>query len=148
MPVKSFKMGPGDLEFDAANADPELSQVMSAQVRACTIRAAERVTTVAPVPVLSGDELEGAEDVDFTWTMVVTVVQDGTDNGLIDWSWTNRGREVPFVFLPTSVGNVKRVEAIAHVVPIDYGGNVEGTSRPEATFTWRVKADPVLVSVL
>lgn len=139
MPVKSYKLGPGSLELG-----PELTElVVSAQVRSMLVRAAERVTRVEAVPVLSGEELEGSETVDHDWTLVGNVIQDIDLGGFVDWSWVNRGLPVAFRFIP-STAKGRTCTGIVVAVPLDFGGDVDGTTRPEAAISWRITQDPAL----
>lgn len=139
MPVKSYKLGPGTLEL---GTNPDNLDV-SAQVRSMLVRAAERVTRVEPIPVLSGDELEGAETVDHDFTLVGNVIQDPTVDGMVDFTWAHKGQPVALRFIPsTTAGRV--VTGTVVPVPLDFGGDVDGTTRPEAAITWRFTADPDL----
>ena len=38
----------------------------------------------------------------------------------------------------------RKVTGTVVPVPLDFGGDVDGTSRPEAAISWRFTADPVL----
>lgn len=139
MPVKSYKLGPGVLEL---GTDPDNLDV-SAQVRSMLVRAAERVTRVEAVPVLSGEELEGSETVDHDFTLVGNVIQDLDVDGFVDWSWAHKGDPVAVVFTP-STAKGRTCTGIIVPVPLDFGGDVDGTSRPEAAISWRFTEDPVL----
>lgn len=139
MPVKSYVLGPGVLELGTDPTDLDVS----AQVRSMVVRATERVTRVEPIPTLSGDELEGAEDVAHDFTLVGNVIQDPTVGGMVDFTWDHRGQPVALRFVPsTAVGRVCTGTVVP--VPLDFGGDVDRTTRPEAAITWRFTADPVL----
>lgn len=139
MPVKSYVLGPGTLEL---GTDPDNLDV-SAQVRSMLVRAAERVTKVDPIPVLSGEELEGTETVDHDFTLVGNVIQDATVGGMIDFTWENKGLPVACRFVPsTSLG--RELTGTVVPVPLDFGGDVDRTSRPEAAISWRFTEDPDL----
>lgn len=143
MPVKSYKLGPGSLELG-----PELTElVVSAQVRSMLVRAAERVTRVEAVPVLSGEELEGSETVDHDYTLVGNVIQDIDVDGFTDWSWDNKGLPMAFRFTP-STAKGRTCVGIVVPVPLDFGGDVDGTSRPEAAISWRIPEEPILGTVV
>lgn len=142
MPVRSYTLGPGSLELGTDPADLDVS----AQVRSMLVRATERVTRVEAIPVLSGDELEGAESVDHDWLLVGNVIQDGTEDGMVDFTWVHKGQPVAVRFVPsTSLGRV--VTGTVVPVPLDFGGDVDRTSRPEAAISWRFTEDPVLGSL-
>lgn len=137
MPIKSYLLGPGELELGSVPLDA------SAQMRQVIVRAAEKVTTSDPIPVLSGEELDGDESVDYEWIIVMTFLQDLSENGTLDWSWENKGTAQPFTFTPsTSEGRV--CSGILVPVPLELGGTVDKTKRPESATTWRIKGTPVL----
>jgi hypothetical protein len=137
MAVKSFKMGPGLFTLGTGPL------AVQSQVRALTVKAAERVERTDAIPVLSGEELEAEESVSFDWSLVGTILQDLDAAGVIDYSWTNKGTEVPFTFVP-STAEGRQVTGFTYPIPLDVGGDVDRTKSPEAGFTWRVKADPIL----
>lgn len=139
MPVKSYVLGPGTLELGTDPADLDVS----AQVRSMLVRATERVTRVEPIPVLSGEELAGTETVAHDFTLVGNVIQDPTVGGMVDFTWTHRGEPVACRFVPsTSAGRV--VTGTVVPVPLDFGGDVDRTTRPEAAISWRFTEDPDL----
>lgn len=137
MPVKSYKLGPGTLTLGAAPLD------VSAQVRSLTVKVAEKVTRTDPIPVLSGEELAAEEDVTYEFTLAGTVIQDVSVGGLTDWSWTNKGTDQPFVFVPSTTEG-RQATGTTVPVPLDFGGDVDRTKRPEAALSWRCPTEPVL----
>lgn len=142
MPVKSYVLGPGTLELGTDPTDLDVS----AQVRSMLVRAAERVTRVEPIPVLSGEELAGAETVEHDFTLVGNVIQDPTVGGMVDFTWENRGEPVSCRFVPsTATGRV--VTGTVVPVPLDFGGDVDRVTRPEAAIAWRFTSDPDLGSL-
>lgn len=137
MPVKSYMLGPGTLELGDAPL------IVSAQVRSMLVRVAENVTRVEPIPVLSGEELEGSESVTHTATLVGQVIQDGDAGGLVDYSWEHRGEPTTLRFVPsTALG--RQVSGTVVPVPLDFGGDVDRTTRPEAPVSWRFTEVPEL----
>jgi len=143
MAVKSYKMGPGTLELGADPADLDVS----AQVRSLTVKAAEKVERTEAIPVLSGDELAAEESTTYEWTATGTVIQDITADGLTDWSWENKGLPMAFRFIPSTAAG-RECTGVLFPVPIDFGGDVDKTKRPEAAITWRIQGEPVLGTVV
>lgn len=129
MAVKSYKLGPGTLTLGAAPLD------VSGQVRSCRVNPSENVTTTEAVPVLTGEELPAEDEVTYTSTLEVTLLQDLTAAGIVDYSWTNAGDEVPFSFVPSTVEG-REVSGTVRVVPIAIGGDVR--TRPTSDFTWTI----------
>jgi hypothetical protein len=142
MTIKSYKMGPGSLQLGAGGT----LLAVAPQVRAFTVKAAERLTRTDPVPVLSGEELAAEEDVDYDWTVTGTFIQDIEANGVLDWSWTNKGTPQAFTFIPNTA-KARKVTGTLVPIPLDVGGDVDLTKRPEVSFTWRLTADPVMGAV-
>ena len=139
MPVRSYTLGPGTLEL---GTDPDNLNV-SAQVRSMLVRAAERVTRVEPIPVLSGEELAGAETTEHDFTLVGNVIQDPEVGGMVDFTWDHRGEPVALRFVPsTAAGRI--VTGTVAPIPLDFGGDVDRVSRPEAAIAWRFTEDPDL----
>ncbi len=142
MPVKSYKMGPGTLNLGAA---ADLLDV-SAQVRACTVKAAEKVERTDPIPVLSGEELAGDESTSYDWTITGNLIQDIDAAGVVDWSWTHAGEPMAFEFIPSTAAGRKVTGTLVPVF-LDFGGDVDLTKRPESAFTWRLTGTPTLSAV-
>ena len=131
MTIASYKLGDGTLKFGAG-----LTQNASCQVTACEVTAAENVTTGDDLTVLCGDVLAGEETVLYTWQLAFSVVQDLATAGIIAWSWTNKGTDQDFEFIP-STDEGRKVTGTVRVIPIKVGGEV--TTRPTADNTWNGK---------
>jgi hypothetical protein len=131
MTVQSYKMGPGTLVFDTGG-----SLDVSCQVTSCTIVAAENVATDDDLDLLCGEMLLGDETVTFTWTLNANLVQDLAASGVIAWSYTNKGLEKAFKFIPNTV-SARMVTGTIKVVPITIGGDAK--KRPTSDITWRGK---------
>lgn len=146
--IKTVNLGPGTLTLGAGPLAVE------GQLRNCRVEAAENVTTTEAIPVLSGEELAGSERVSFNWTLAGTLLQDLDAAGVIDWSWTNKGTEQPFTFVPNTAEG-REVSGICKPVPITIGGEVTGTAANpgaplQSDFTWRCKGgddEPVFGAV-
>jgi hypothetical protein len=141
MAIQSFKMGPGTLKLDTSG-----SLDVSCQVVACTVTCEENVDTTDAVDVLCGEQLAGDETVTYSWTLEATLLQDIAASGVVAWSWTNKGVEKPFEFIPNTVG-ARKVTGTIVPVPIAVGG--EAKQRPTSDLTWRGKTgqDFVLAAV-
>jgi hypothetical protein len=96
MAIKKYTMGPGTLELGGTLG-------IEAQVTAMRVEWTENVTTADTIAVLSGEETGGEEDADYRATLAGNVVQDIDAAGLVEYSWSNKGIEVPFVFVPNTV---------------------------------------------
>lgn len=136
MPIASYKMGPGTLTFGVGGA-----QVASAQVTKCQVTPSEAVKSSEAVPVLSGEELPAEETAELSYKLDATVIQDIAAAGLVDYTWTNAGDEVPFAFVPNTVED-RQVSGTVRIVPLAIGGDV--SARNTADLSWSIIGTPVL----
>ena len=134
MPISSYKMGPGSFTIGAAPLD------VSCQVTSLVVTPTENVTTEDAVHVLCGDVLPASDTADYTFTVSGTVLQDLAASGIVDYTWTNMGDEVPFEFVP-STADARSVTGTCRVVPLTIGGDV--SSRPTSDFEWACIGTPV-----
>lgn len=123
MPIKSFKVGPGELIFGAPGAPNEFS----AQVTSATIEPS--VDTEDDVPVLSGEVLPGEDEE--TAVLTGSLLQDITESGITTWTWENAGQVVPFVYIPNSE-LARQVTGEVKVRRTNIGGDVK--TRAESDF--------------
>lgn len=138
MPIKSYTVGPGTLTVGSGPL------AVSAQFTSATLEVAENVTSTDPIPVLSGEDLPGDETVTFTYTLTGNVFQDLAAAGLVDWSWTNKGTEQPFTFVPNTAEG-RQVSGVLKPVPISIGG--EAKTRGRSDIAWRCVGEPALGNV-
>src|SRR5687768_6489782 len=111
MPITTHKLGPGTLTLGAGPLN------VSAQLTACKVTVSEEVTSTEDVMVLSGETLDGDESVDFSYVLEGTLFQDLAALGVVDWSWTNKGTEQAFTFIPNTVAD-RQVQGILKPVPL------------------------------
>lgn len=115
---------------------------VQAQIEKFRVTWSESVT--AARKVLSGEELPGKAT--YTASVTGTAIQDLADGGFVDFTYTEKGEEVPFTFQPD--GDVDReVNGICYPVPLDIGGDA-GENGPSSDFTWRCKGEPTLDDVV
>lgn len=138
MTIKKYTVGPGTLELGGTLG-------IEAQVTAMRVEWSENVTTADTIAVLSGEETGGEEDADYRATLAGNVVQDIDAAGLVDYSWTNKGEEVPFVFVPNTAKG-RSVTGVVAVAPITLGGDVKDKT-PRSDISWRIIGDPTLGDV-
>lgn len=131
-------LGPGTLTIGASGAG-QLNA--SAQVRSARVVPTENVTKTEAKPVLSGEKLAASETADYTFTLVVTFIQDPSLNGIIDYSYDNMGVTKPFSFKPSNAA-AHKVEGNLRVIPIEFGGDVVDPS-PESQTTFAIIGTPV-----
>lgn len=113
-PHRSQSLGPGTLTVGETGTDIDLS----AQVTQVTVTWENNEEEA--VPVLSGEMIPG--DDSFTATLEATLFQDMTEDGIIDWSWSNRGKIVPVEFQPTT--GTAKVTGTIKVMPVALGGEM------------------------
>lgn len=133
MAINSFKTGPGTLTLGSGPLD------ISAQVTSMSVEASEDVETEDDVDVLSGETLEGEDNVSYTFRLKGSLLQDLAAAGVVAWSWTNRGTSQPFTFVPNTVGD-RQVQGNVRPVPIKIGGDVK--QRATSDIDWAVLGTP------
>lgn len=143
MAIKTYTLGPGTLNLGAG------ATAFAAQVRSCTVKASENVTSSDDIPVLSGEVIQGTDTADFDWTIEGTFLQDIDAAGINEFAFTNRGVATPFEFTPNTAAGAE-ASGQCYPVPLDFGGDVQNVADqagnpPTADFSWRIKGDPAFV---
>lgn len=136
MAIKSYKMGPGTLKLGPAGI-----QDVSCQVTNMRVEWDESVDTTDAVDVLCGEQLAAEETATYTATLAGNILQDIDAAGVVAYSWTNKGVNVVFEFIPNTVA-ARKVTGTVRVVPITLGGDVK--SRPRSDISWKCIGTPVL----
>lgn len=139
MTIQSFKMGPGTLKFGAG-----LATDVSCQITKGTVTPSAEVDTTDAIDVLCGEEIPEEEEVDYTWSLDFTVVQDIAAAGFIAWTWTNAGTEQAFEFIPNTV-SARKVTGTVRVDPLALGGDVK--IRNTSDGSWKIVGTPALANV-
>lgn len=137
MPIKSTKLGPGTLTIGEVGTPVDFT----AQVTSCTLKWSK--DSEDDVPVLSGESLRG--DTTYLASLAANVILDLTANGLVDFSWDEKGSEVPFTFVPSTAAG-RSINGVVVVDPIDVGGDVKKTMRSD--IEWACVGEPTLAADL
>ena len=137
MPVKAYKVGPGTLTFGEAATPMDFT----AQVTSCAVDWSEDVDDA--VPTLDGGQLDGEPT--YTATLSGTFVQDVSDGGLVEWTWTNKGTRQPFTYTPNTDEGAS-FSGVVRVQPLKAGGDVK--TRPTSDFEWPCIGEPVMAHAL
>jgi hypothetical protein len=127
MPVNSFKVGPGVFTLGAGPT------AFETQVRSCTVQVSENVKTTEAVPMLSGDELPEEETASYKYAVAVSFQQDLGVGGVVAYTWTNEGQEVPFSYVPNTVEGAE-IEGVCRIVPVNVGGDADTRPSSDVTF--------------
>lgn len=144
MTIKTERLGPGTMTL---GSDPIAG--LSSQVRKMSVVWSESVNTREPLPVLSGEEIPEASTATYAATLQGTFLQDLSLDGVIAWSWAQKGIEHPFEFIPSTAGG-RTITGILVPSPLTVGGDVDPQAKEEplaSDFTWRIIGDPSLDSV-
>lgn len=137
MPPIAEEMGPGTLSIGAVGSVLD----MTAQVTKCAV--AWKADAADSAKVLSGATVGGGRS--YSATVSITVYQDDLEaGGMVDYSWSHRGDEVPFTFVPRTGG--RGVSGVLTVDPIDVGGDVG--AKNTADITWDCVGEPELTDDL
>lgn len=119
-------LGPGSLTFGEVGVDQlDIScQVTAAKVTFDSDKEDD-------LPTLCGGVITGEKN--YTAKLEFSAAQDLEANGMIDWSWSHKGQEVPFTFVPLE-GSTATVAGTVVVDPIEFGGDVKKRNISEAEF--------------
>lgn len=131
------KMGPGTLTVGAPGSSIDFSG------RCTKVAVKWKGNKTTDVEVLSGETLAG----DRSWeaTLEATVYQDDlVAGGLVDYSWSHRGEEVPFSFTPYATG--RSITGRLVIDPLDVGGDVG--SKNTSDLKWGTVGEPELTDDL
>ena len=134
MTIKKYAVGEGVLTV----GPPETAQVMTAQIEEAHIEWSEDVPDARKV--LSGEELQ--QKAKYTATLTGTVIQDLSDAGLVEWTWTHKGETHPFTFSPAAATG-REITGDLRVGPLDVGGEVDEDA-PTSDLSWACIGEPVL----
>lgn len=131
------KLGPGTLTVGAAGSPIDFSH------RCKSAKVTWKVDQTDDVPMLDGSTSAG--DRTYTATLEAEVMQDDlTEGGLVDYSWGNKGSQVPFTFTPYTGGRSVTGELV--VDPLDVGGDVGVKNTSD--IKWACVGEPELVDDL
>lgn len=131
MVVKSSQLGPGSLTL----GQPASSREWGGQLTKCAIT--PDTSFEDNIPTLDGSELSG--DATTAWALSGTILQDYELDSLEDFAYTNRLKDVPFVFTPSNAGK-REYSGMCTVVPIMVGGDVK--KRNTSDFEFRIIGEP------
>jgi hypothetical protein len=131
--VHAQVMGPGALSIGSVGTALDLT----AQVTACKVTPS--ASAEDSVPTLSGETLAGERT--YSWTLSATLIQDLTEAGMFDYTWNNKGTEVPFQFTPSTAAG-RTVSGTVVVDPLELGGDVK--KKNTTALEWVIVGDPVL----
>lgn len=119
-------LGPGSLTFGDVGSLLDIS----CQVTACKITT--DFDAEDDLPTLCGGVIKGSRS--YTFTVEATAAQDLEKGGLIDWTWKNAGKEVPFTFTPLS-GSAAAVKGRVVIDPVEFGGDVAKRNTSDFKFS-------------
>jgi len=137
MPGKATKLGPGTLIIGETTSTLDLScQLSAAKVE--WDKDKEDNTEV-----LCGDSIAGG--VTYSAKLTGTVLLDLSPTGMVDFTWTNKGSEFSFVFIPNTT-EAQQVSGVLTVDPLDVGGD-EVKKNMSVDFEWDCVGEPVFEPV-
>lgn len=134
MAVKYHKLGPGVLTLGDAGVMDASCQLQNGEV-------AWDKDEEDPVTVLCGDVIPGA--VTYTATFSGTMVQDLADDGIVEWTWDNKGTEQDFVYVPNDTA-AKQVSGTLIVDPLTVGSTEDFGATMTSDFEWTIVGEPTL----
>ncbi len=138
MAGKATKLGPGTLII----GETATSLDMSCQLSAAKVEWDKDKED--DTPVLCGESIAGG--VEYTAKLTGTVLLDLSPTGMVDFTWTNKGTQMPFVFVPNTVEGTQ-VSGDLIVDPLDVGGD-EVKKNMTVDFEWDCVGEPVFGAVV
>ena len=134
MPAKVTKFGPGTISVGETGAPVDFSaQLINGLIEWDKDKDDD-------VTVLSGDIVAGAST--YTATLSGTLFQDLAASGILEFSWTHKGEQVPFTFTPNTA-NGTSVEGDLVIDPVPFGSD-EPKANMQGDFTWNLVGEPTL----
>jgi len=128
---KLLTLGPGSLKIGEVGSELDMS---------CNLTNASvtwEVDAEDPTPTLCGGTVGGARN--YTATLAGTMFQDIEADGVIDYTWKNKGVEAPFKFVPDEAG-AALIEGRVTIDPITIGGDAR--TRPTSDIEWTCVGEP------
>lgn len=131
MSVTVTKLGPGSLKFgETASAEEFATHVTKVEIDPAE-GDGDKIT------VLSGDVY--VEDGDFEGTISGEFYQEYGLDSLVNWTWTNHGKTMPFTFTPTTDAGLTYTGEVK-VKAVKVGGDVGKANTTE--FEWSLTKMP------
>lgn len=132
MAGKATKLGPGTLVIGETTTTLDLSCQLSAA------RVEWDKDKEDDVPVLCGEDIAGSAA--YTAKLTGTVLLDLSDSGMVEFTWTHKGEQFPFIFVPNTAEG-KQVTGTVTVDPLDVGGD-EVKKNMSVDFEWDCVGEP------
>jgi hypothetical protein len=137
MPATATKLGPGTLVIGDTGTDLDLScQLSAAHIEWDKDKEDD-------TPVLCGEDVPGG--VAYTAKLTATVLLDLSVDGMVAFTWTNKGQQFPFVFVPNTAAG-QQVSGTLTVDPLDVGGD-EVKKNMSVDLEWDCVGEPVFEPV-
>lgn len=131
-PAKAATLGPGHLKIGDTGSPREFgAQLTKAAINTDT-------KSDDPIPVLSGETVAGEDT--YAYTLAGTINQDFDMDSLEMFCFENRGRELPFIFIPSNDGEVQWSGTVK-IRPVGaIGGDVK--KKNTSDFEFAILGDP------
>lgn len=132
MSAKAATLGPGHLKIGLTGSPREFA----AQLTKCAINTDTKSDD--PIDTLDGSQVAGEDT--YTNALAGTILQDYDLDSLEIYCFDNRGREMPFVFIPSNAGEVQWSGTVK-IRPVgSIGGDVKKKNTSDFEFT--IVGDP------
>lgn len=125
MAGKIRTLGPGSLTI----GEEESTQNFAADCINVTLT--PDTSTDDEINFLDGSSESGAQTT--TWTLEGTVKENYSMDSLQVWCLTNKGRQLPFKFVPSNEGDLE-LTGQCTIAPIGFGGDVKSKNDQEFSF--------------
>ena len=122
----SHKLGPGLLTFGETGSPNEFGGQIT------EVKIEPKTKDADPLPVLSGDEITGDDEME--WTLSGSGLDRYDKSAMQLWAHLNRGKKVTFTFRPDN-GQALAVKGTVKVNPMAIGGKIKERNENEFEFT-------------
>lgn len=133
MAIKTVTVGAGTLTLAVKSGDG--AKDFSSQITSA--RFEPEASKSDPILVLSGETIESADS--FGGKLSVEFLQDLSANGIVDYSFTNAGKEADFVYTPNTANKAKLTGTVI-IEPLPVGDSVGDIAK--ASVSWQVPSLP------
>lgn len=133
MAIKTVTVGAGTLTLAVKSGDG--AKDFSSQITSA--RFEPEASKSDPILVLSGETIASADS--FGGRLSVEFLQDLSTNGIVDYSFTNAGKEADFVYTPNTANKAKLAGTVI-IEPLPIGDAVGDIAK--ASVSWQVPSLP------
>ncbi|MGQ4576148.1 hypothetical protein ACUH93_07050 [Dermabacteraceae bacterium P7006] len=128
------KLGPGSLKIGETGSPKEFASKCTKVVVKPSWKDGDNTNYLDGTTATAEGEADHTLEIEFD--------QEYTNDGLVKWTWDNRGQVQPFTYVPNSDTGEIKVTGKVRIMPVDIGGEVMKPNKASAT--WKIVGDPAI----